>query len=66
MVIKVGLERQVRTKDVGNSGTVRNGELEGVLRDGVLDNLFKFHRSKEKKGILIKYKLPVCKPLTLR
>jgi len=30
-----------------------------------LNNLFKFHRSKEGKEILMKHKLPVYKPLTL-
>jgi hypothetical protein len=57
MVIKVGVGCQVLTKVVENSGTVGDGELEGVLRDCMLNNSFKFHRSKERKEILITYKL---------
>jgi len=53
----LGVECQVLTKVVGNSGTVGDGELEGVLRDCVLNNSFKFHRSKQRKEILMKYKL---------
>lgn len=60
------VEGQVQTKIVGNSRTVGDGELEGVLRDCVLNDLFKFQRSKEQKEILMKYKLAVCKPLTQR
>jgi hypothetical protein len=65
MVIKVGVECQVLTKVAGNSGTLGGGELEGVLRDCILNNLFKFHTSKEWKEILMKYTFPVRKPLTL-
>ena len=50
MVIKVGAEDQIRMTVVGNSGTVGDGELEGVLRDCILNNLFKFHRSKEQRN----------------
>jgi len=59
------VEGQVWTKVVGNSGTVGDGELEGMLRDCVLNDLFNFHRSKERKEILMEYKSPVCKPFTL-